>query len=402
MTDQNDNSDRFDVLRQLNEISRQNLSYLTGALPPFTAALAKWNLEMLRFSAQRALEYRELSARLSQCRTPVELWGEQTRFFEHMQEEYAEEMGRLLDLLNGISQVKPEEGEAGVSSKAGETAEAPSPGVAPGSAPEETGTPAASTAMKQSADAMSETARAARDMAGAATSAAEHVADEARTAMQQVDNSAPGAPQAQAAITAAETAAKTIARQAEATAALVAGSAAAMGTATAAEALEETGAESSESEDAEGESEDADVAATLIAEPSPAETSDDSDDEVSASDVEDESQSAEAMLSEPAPEQEDDSGEEGDVDVDGASIMDALPNDPHMEASEPDDTQAEDVIADMQPEPSSEDTGPVTPAASEAVTDEQDEPEDDQADEPAPGPEPQEGGDNDPTDNRTQ
>jgi len=111
MTGRSDKTDHLDVLRQLNEMNRHNLSYMTGTLPPFAAALAKWNLEMLRFSAQRALEYRDLSSRMAQCRTPVEVWGEQKRFFEHLQAGYAEEMGRLLDLMNDISHVQPGDDE---------------------------------------------------------------------------------------------------------------------------------------------------------------------------------------------------------------------------------------------------------------------------------------------------
>jgi len=312
MTDSNDKSDRFDVLRQLNEISRSNISYLTGTLPPFAAALAKWNLEMLRFSAQRALEYRELSARMTQCRTPVEVWTEQKRFFEHMQGEYAEEMGRLLDLMNGISQVKPEEGEASAPrGTSGPLADKP--------------VPFARAVVEQTTQMMDQASESAKEMAGAAAAAAEQVAQDARSAMEDVDENAPGAPQAQAAIDAAEAAAKTIARQAEATAALVAGSAAVWGTMSVAESLSDNDNQG-EGDDYEDDSDDADMAASVIAEPSPSEASDDDEGEVSAGD--DEIQTAEAMLSEPSPEQDDDAAEtpsDDDADDSDTGPHDARP-----------------------------------------------------------------------------
>lgn len=328
MTDRNEKSDHFDVFRQLNEISRQNLSYLTGTLPPFTAALAKWNLEMLRFSAQRALEYRELSARMAQCRTPVEVWAEQKRFFDHMQTEYAEELGRLLDLMNGISHGQPRGGDTAAPRPSADAQE-PSPGAF-----------WAGAAMQQSAEAMSAAAETAREMAGAATAAAAQVAADARSAMQQVDESAPGAPQARAAIDAAEAAANTIARQAEATAALFAGGAAVLGATSAADALGDT---SGEGEDAEDE--DADMAASVIAEMSPPDTSDESDDDVGASALDDESQTAEAMLSEPVFDEDEDAGEN-----DPMALSETIADAEEETADEIAET-AETVALDPAPEP---------------------------------------------------
>lgn len=312
MTDRDPKDDGFNMFRQLNEISRQNLSYLSGTLPPFAAALAKWNLEMLRFSTQRAVEYREFSERMSQCRSPVDVWAEQKRFFEHMQNEYAEEMGRLLDLMNGISNMPPESGEhAGAAS-----AVKPEPALEPSET-----APMADAA----SEAAGQTAQAAQQMAGTATAAAQHVTDEARAAMQQMDDETPGKAEAQAAINAAETAANTIARQAEATAALLSGSAAAMGSAMAgtAETAAASAADpsrsdeaSSEDNDSETESEDADVAGSMIAEPAPSPHSgeDSEEDSEDAAGLEDESQSAEAMISEAGfddtAEEEDDSGSE--------------------------------------------------------------------------------------------
>jgi len=332
MTDRNDTDDRFDFVKQLNQISRQNLSYLSGTMPPFAAALAKWNMEMLRFSAQRALEYRELSTRMAQCRSPAEVWTEQKRFFEHMQDEYAEEMGRLLDLLNGIAHVKPEDGE--YASEAGRAAADQSEGPAA-----QTPETFSKDMMAQSAQAASETAEAAREMAGAASAAAEHVADEARAAMEQVSDRAPGAPQAQAAINAAEVAASTIARQAEATAALVAGSAAAMGGAVAGTAESDSANQTEEGEEADNE--DADTAGSLIAEASPPDMTEDNEDDDAMAGVEDEYQTADAMISEPEPVDEPEAGEDSswqpaeDVDADRDEEVEADEADPARSSSNP-------------------------------------------------------------------
>jgi len=309
MTDRDPKDDSFNMFRQLNEMSRENLSYLSGTLPPFASALAKWNLEMLRFSTQRAVEYREFSERMAQCRSPMDVWAEQKRFFEHMQSEYAEEMGRLLELLNGISKMPPETGEQA------ETTSQPKPerGPAPSEAASMPG------AMSEAAG---QTAQAARDMAGTATAAAQHVTDEARAAVQQMEDNAPGKAEAQAAINVAETAANTIARQAEATAALLSGGAAAMGGAMAGAAQTRAASNTDQAEadesttednDSDAEADEADVTGAMISEPALSSFSgeDSQDDADETTEVEDESQTAEGMISEAGYEEaaeEDDGG----------------------------------------------------------------------------------------------
>jgi len=335
MTDGDDKGSGHDVFRQLHDISRQNLSYLSGTLPPLAASLAKWNLEMLRFSTQRALEYRDLSQRMAQCRTPMEVWSEQTRFFENLQTEFSEEMGRLLQLLNGIPNLSVE--SAGATSAQDKTrqADADAPARDPWSASVDTASAAAG-----------DTAEAARKMAGVASAAAEQVADDARKAMDSVDKTAPGASQAQAAISAAEQAATTIARQAEATAALVSGSAAAVGgvMAGAAYADEDDSSESqgtAESPDEEGEDtpEDAETAASFISESAPGSApsdADDDDDTVLA--LEDETADASHMISEEAPEDDGEEGEDTDSgDLPGSSEKSRMTGFPSSTSKDGDD-----------------------------------------------------------------
>jgi len=291
MTERDEKPDRFDFFRQLKDLGRQNVSYWTSSLPPFAAALAKWNLEMMRFSAKRSLEYRELSSRISQCRTPMEIWGEQRRFFEHMQQEYTQEMHRLLELVGDMPGVQtPSESRAG-------TADSPTETAQPGTS---------------ESPAQSMVTESAEKMAGAATAAAQQVADDARAAKEQLDETAPGAHEARAAIDAAEAAASTIARQAEATASLVAGSAAAVGAGVMDQAAgTDNASDVGVSDHDETEGDDADEAASVIAESTPAYTSDDSEDDVGTDTPEDDSQTAGAVIAEPGPEPDEDSDDDG-------------------------------------------------------------------------------------------
>ncbi len=124
MSDWDKDNPGFDMFKHLHDISRNNLTYLSGVFPPLASSLAEWNLEMLRFSTRRAMEYRELSDRLSRCRTPNEMWAEQLRFFEQLQSEYSTEMGRLLALLNGVAQNAATGPAQGAADPVGEAARA--------------------------------------------------------------------------------------------------------------------------------------------------------------------------------------------------------------------------------------------------------------------------------------
>jgi len=300
MAEHDDKSGVTDIFEQLSNVNRQNLKYLSGALPPFAAALAKWNLEMLRFSAQRAVEYREMSERLAKCRSPVDVWSEQKRFFEDMQSTYSEEMGRLLELMNGISQV-PAETEAQSAEPKPPSDPKPSPSEAH---PEEF----AEQVTERTAETVRQGAEAATEMAGEARDAAQHVTDDARAALQQTDPQAPGVSEAQAAIDVAEVAASTIAQQAEATASLVAGSAAAMSEANRTSDADPHLAQASDlSSEEDSEPDDADSAASMIAEESRSTFSSDDaqEDDPGSDEAEEETGTSEAMISEPAPEDDD-------------------------------------------------------------------------------------------------
>jgi hypothetical protein len=124
MSDWDKDNPGFDMFKHLHDISRNNLTYLSGVFPPLASSLAEWNLEMLRFSTRRAMEYRELSERLSRCRTPNEMWAEQLRFFEQLQSEYSAEMGRLLSLLNGVAQNAAQDAAQNAADPLGEAARA--------------------------------------------------------------------------------------------------------------------------------------------------------------------------------------------------------------------------------------------------------------------------------------
>lgn len=70
-----------------------------GFMPPgfdsIIKGAARWNLELVGFMSRRAQAYLEIPARVSQCRTPQDLFKEQALFWRTAVEQYMETSQRL-------------------------------------------------------------------------------------------------------------------------------------------------------------------------------------------------------------------------------------------------------------------------------------------------------------------
>lgn len=73
-----------------------------GFMPPgFDAIIkgaARWNLELVGFMSRRAQAYLEIPSRVSQCRTPQDLFKEQAQFWRTAVEQYMETSQRLTNV----------------------------------------------------------------------------------------------------------------------------------------------------------------------------------------------------------------------------------------------------------------------------------------------------------------
>lgn len=128
MTDDDKRLGGDDIFTQMQKLSRESMKNFMEVFPPVATSMLKWNLEMLRFSVRRAMEYRELAGRLSQCRNAPDFWAEQVRFFENMRNDYAEEANRMLALLRDLgAQSDALADTVGSEAEGPEMAEPPSP-----------------------------------------------------------------------------------------------------------------------------------------------------------------------------------------------------------------------------------------------------------------------------------
>jgi hypothetical protein len=64
-------------------------------LEPFYKGVARWQLEAIGLASRRAQAYLEIPSRLAQCRTPQDVFAEQSRFWHNAFEQYSDSSRRL-------------------------------------------------------------------------------------------------------------------------------------------------------------------------------------------------------------------------------------------------------------------------------------------------------------------
>ena len=109
------------------------LDMMVKGYEPTLKGVGRWNLEVLGLMARRAQAWLEIPSRLSQCKTPADLFKEQTKFWQAAAADYSEGSQRLtaawsacavMPKLNGTQPrdyiTFPEPQEAPVAPKRGE------------------------------------------------------------------------------------------------------------------------------------------------------------------------------------------------------------------------------------------------------------------------------------------
>jgi hypothetical protein len=82
-------------LSNLSQACFGNLDMVVKTYEPALKSIGRWNLELVGFMARRAQAWLETSSRLSKCKTPAEVLGEQARFWQVAAADYADGSRRL-------------------------------------------------------------------------------------------------------------------------------------------------------------------------------------------------------------------------------------------------------------------------------------------------------------------
>lgn len=99
-----------DAAKSFQELSGQNLNSMGGYVPPIAQTMVKFNIEMMRLAAKRAVECSELPEKLAKCQSTPEMFKVQMNFLETMRQQYTEEWLRLMEITNEMSwsAIKPD------------------------------------------------------------------------------------------------------------------------------------------------------------------------------------------------------------------------------------------------------------------------------------------------------
>ena len=71
------------------------LDMMVKGYEPTLKGVGRWNLEVLGLMARRAQAWLEIPSRLSQCKTPADLFKEQTKFWQAAAADYTDGTQRL-------------------------------------------------------------------------------------------------------------------------------------------------------------------------------------------------------------------------------------------------------------------------------------------------------------------
>ena len=121
-------------LGNLSQTYFGSLDMMVKGYEPALKGVGRWNLELLGFMARRAQAWLEVPARLSRCKTPVDLFNEQAKFWQGTVADYSDGSRRMaaawsafaaMPKLTGVQQPRdyitvPEPQEAPPAPKRGE------------------------------------------------------------------------------------------------------------------------------------------------------------------------------------------------------------------------------------------------------------------------------------------
>jgi hypothetical protein len=83
------------------------LDMMARGYEPVLKGVGRWNLELLGFTARRAQAWLELPTRLRQCKTPLDVFNEQARFWQAAVADYSDGSQRLTAAWSACAAVMP-------------------------------------------------------------------------------------------------------------------------------------------------------------------------------------------------------------------------------------------------------------------------------------------------------
>ena len=86
-------------LGNLSQTYFGGLDMMVKGYEPALKGIGRWNLEVFGFMARRAQAWLEVPSRLSQCKTPVDLFNAQGKFLQAAAADYADSSKRLVAAL---------------------------------------------------------------------------------------------------------------------------------------------------------------------------------------------------------------------------------------------------------------------------------------------------------------
>src|SRR2546421_7591385 len=82
-------------LGNLSQTYFGSLDMMAKGFEPALKGVGRWNLELIGLLTRRSQAWLEMPARLGQCRTPVDVFNEQMRFWQTAAADYADGSHRL-------------------------------------------------------------------------------------------------------------------------------------------------------------------------------------------------------------------------------------------------------------------------------------------------------------------
>jgi hypothetical protein len=83
------------ALGSLSQAYFGSLEMMVKGYEPALKGASRWNLELLGFSARRAQAWFGIAAQLSRCKTPVDIFNEQAKFWQAAVADYTDGSQRL-------------------------------------------------------------------------------------------------------------------------------------------------------------------------------------------------------------------------------------------------------------------------------------------------------------------
>jgi hypothetical protein len=94
-------------LGNLSQAYFSGLDMMVKGYEPALKGVGRWNLELLGFMSRRAQAWLEISSRLGQCKTPVDAFNEQGKFWQAAAADYADSSKRLVAAWSACAATMP-------------------------------------------------------------------------------------------------------------------------------------------------------------------------------------------------------------------------------------------------------------------------------------------------------